>query len=196
MWLHAASLERDGVGVILPGGSGSGKSTLALALIARGWRYLCDEFAVVDATAATLQAFPRAVCVKESGYGMLERLGYERPRQAAYIKGFKGRVTFVQPMQKFSTAMGRKCPVRSIVFPKYKPGATTTLTPIPRSQAVLDLHRAAFNLFGCQRAAIDVFLDLVRGAECHRLTSGDIDSACQAVERTVAAKGSYARSAG
>ncbi len=195
MWLHAASLERDGVGVILPGGSGSGKSTLALALIARGWRYLCDEFAIVDARTATLRSFPRAICVKESGYGVLDRLGYERPRQAAYIKGFKGRVTFIQPMQRFSTALGRDCPVQSIIFPKYKQGATTTLTPIPRSQAILDLHRAAFNLFGCQRPALDVFLDLARGAECHRLTSGDIGAACDCVERIVTAKDAFARTA-
>ena len=43
--LHASSMEVDGLGVIFPGESASGKATLTAGLLARGWRYLCDEFA-------------------------------------------------------------------------------------------------------------------------------------------------------
>lgn len=195
LWLHAASLECDAGAIILPGESGRGKSTLALALVARGWRYLCDEFAVVDARTAALRAFPRAICVKESGYLLADRLGYRRSRHAAFIKGFKGHVTFLQPLKRFPAALGRGGPARWIVFPKFVPKAPTTLNPIPRSQAVLDLHRAAFNLFGCQRPAHEVLLDLVRGALCHRMTSGDLDSACDVIEQAVQSPQSLAQSA-
>src|SRR4029450_8545706 len=42
MILHAAVLERDGRGLILPAPSSSGKSTLCAALSWRGWRLLSD----------------------------------------------------------------------------------------------------------------------------------------------------------
>ncbi|MCH8830719.1 MAG: hypothetical protein IID45_14170, partial [Planctomycetes bacterium] len=46
--VHAASLVRHGKGVIIAGDSGRGKSTLAAGLLARGWKYCCDEFALID----------------------------------------------------------------------------------------------------------------------------------------------------
>ena len=61
--LHASSLEYDGQGIIFPAASGSGKSTLALALLQTGWRYLCDEFALIHADTLRLHPFARAMCI-------------------------------------------------------------------------------------------------------------------------------------
>lgn len=47
--LHAAALARGRRAVVLAGDSGAGKSTLCAALVARGWRYLTDERAALDA---------------------------------------------------------------------------------------------------------------------------------------------------
>jgi HprK-related kinase A len=46
--LHAGGLARDGEAVILPAAPGSGKTTLSCALHLAGWRFLSDEFGVVD----------------------------------------------------------------------------------------------------------------------------------------------------
>ncbi len=46
--IHAASLVRDGRGIIICGRSRSGKTTLALALLASGFGLLSDEFALSD----------------------------------------------------------------------------------------------------------------------------------------------------
>ncbi len=45
--VHAASMARNGQGVVFAGQSGAGKSTLVAGLLARGWQYLCDEFAMI-----------------------------------------------------------------------------------------------------------------------------------------------------
>lgn len=46
--IHCTALEMKGGCVIISGGSGSGKSTTATELIDRGYRYLCDDIAMVS----------------------------------------------------------------------------------------------------------------------------------------------------
>ncbi len=50
--LHAAAVAENGVAAVLAGPSGAGKSTAALGLVARGARYLTDEYAAIDAGGA------------------------------------------------------------------------------------------------------------------------------------------------
>lgn len=172
--LHASALELDGQGVIFPGHSGSGKSTLTLGLLTRGWRYLCDEFALIDAQSHRVHPYPRAVCIKEAAFGLARTLGYEVDALRHHVKGFKGRVTFINPLKRFPSALGRACPIRHVIFPRYVPGALPTLIPMHRAEAALELHRVCFNLFGCQALGIDVLGGLIRGAGAHRLITGEI----------------------
>lgn len=183
--LHAASMEWEGRGVVFAGDAGSGKSTLTLGLIQHGWRYLCDEFALVDTELLSLTPYPRAVCVKRSGYPILDAMGVAPRCGRRHIKGAKGHVTFVSPHQFPGDATGRPCPVRCIVFPRYEPGARPVLTPISRAQAAFDLHRVCFNLFGCRRPALDVLAAIARGAECYRLRTGDLNETCRLLTNAV-----------
>ena len=63
--LHASVLARRNRAVLFMGPSGAGKSVLALTLCNRGWTYLSDEFAPLDAQGKVL-AVPRPVCFDES----------------------------------------------------------------------------------------------------------------------------------
>lgn len=186
--IHAASMEYNGIGVIFPGDSGSGKSTLATALLTRGWRYLCDEFALLHTRSLELHPFPRAICMKEAANPILERFGLVTHAGARYLKGSKGFVGFVSPFQVRPDCIGRVCPVRYVVFPKHVPGATPTLAPISRAQAAFELHRVCFNLFGCARPGIDVLSAVARGAHCFQLVSGDIEATCSLLEREIDAR--------
>jgi hypothetical protein len=56
--IHAGVVEVDGRAVLLPGGSGTGKTTLVAALVARGARYLSDEYALID-DRGWVHAYPR-----------------------------------------------------------------------------------------------------------------------------------------
>jgi HprK-related kinase A len=64
MILHASSVERDGKVLIMTGESGSGKSTLSALLGERGWRFMGDEFALVDPITGLVHPFPRPVSLK------------------------------------------------------------------------------------------------------------------------------------
>ena len=47
---------KDDFAVIVPGQSGQGKSTLCAALVARGWRHISDEFALMDPASLAITA--------------------------------------------------------------------------------------------------------------------------------------------
>lgn len=193
--LHAASLERDGLGVILAGDSGHGKSTLATALVMRGWGYLCDEFALVRASNLNLIPYPRAICLKKPSYPIIEKLGWAPQAPPQFLKGAKGHVGFVNPLAHDPRSLGRPCLPRYILFPRYVPGAVPSLDPMSRAEAALELHRVCFNLFACDRVGTNVLAELVRGAECFRLTSGEIQATCDLLERSVGRSMAKRRSA-
>ena len=46
--LHASAVESDGKALIMTGVSGSGKSTLSALLGQSGWRFMGDEFVLID----------------------------------------------------------------------------------------------------------------------------------------------------
>jgi hypothetical protein len=63
--MHAALVEKDGRGLLLPGRSGSGKTSLALSLSQAGWRYVTDDVVPVDLQTASVMTFPRPANIKD-----------------------------------------------------------------------------------------------------------------------------------
>ena len=183
--LHASSLEYDGQGIIFPAASGSGKSTLALALLQSGWRYLCDEFALIHADTLRLHPFPRAICIKKSGFDVAASIGIEVNSARHYHKGTKGPVAFLNPLKIRPACLGRVCPVRFVVFPQYVPRAKPTLMPMSRAEAALQLHHVCFNLFGCRTLGVDVLAGVIRRAACFRLISSDLPETCNLLTHMV-----------
>ncbi len=183
--LHASSMEVGGAGVIFPGQSGSGKSTLTVGLLARGWRYLCDEFALIHTDTLALHPYPRAICIKKPAYPVIKSLGLRLHGDRQYLKGFKGWVGFINPVEVHPNAIGQACPIRYVIFPRYTRGATPMLIPISRAEAAFDLHAVCFNLFGCQTLGLDVLAGMIRQASCYRLIGGEIAATCDLVGRLV-----------
>lgn len=183
--LHASSMQVDGAGVIFPGESGSGKSTLTAGLLARGWKYLCDEFALIHAETLELHPFPRAICIKKPSLPIVARLGLSAHRNQHHIKGGKGLVGFIDPLALGPDGVGEACPIRFVIFPKYVAGAMPTLEAISRAEAAFDLHRVCFNLFSCRAVGLDVIAGMIRGAACYRLVAGALRATCDLVERVV-----------
>ncbi len=180
--LHASSLEMDGRALILPGSPGRGKSTLTAGLLARGWSYLCDEFALVDPDTLMVHPFPRALCMKEASFDVVERLGLPLYRKTPYYKVTKGRVGFLNPLEIRADVVGKPSCVRWVVFPQYIPGATPTLEPMTRSQGAYALARQCFNFPVYEALAVDILTDVVRSADCYRLVSGEIGKTCDLLD--------------
>ena len=88
--LHSAAIEREGRAVLLPAWPGSGKSTLAVSLMARGWRYLSDEFGVVSLDDGRVEPFVRPAALKNASIGVMRAFdpaGYIGPLFEGTRKG-------------------------------------------------------------------------------------------------------------
>lgn len=183
MQIHAASLSLNGKGLILAATSGSGKSTLAAALMSRGWRYLCDEFALINRKTHELHAFPKAICIKAGSFPVLDQLGLPRWERKHYVKAFKGRVAYVRPSELSQSDLTMTHPVRRIVFPRYVAHQEPVLREMSRSEAAIQLAELAFNRHAVGgKDTMAILTAICRDAECYRLETGDIHRSCEVIE--------------
>ncbi len=180
--LHAASMAYQNRGFIFAGNSGCGKSTLAAILLARGWQYLCDEFALVNIDTLRLEPFPKALCIKAGSFPVVRGLGLSFARRRDYIKEFKGRVGYINPHDAGPTAISAAVAARFIIFPKYQPGAKPRLQRITPAGAVFELSRCCFNRQRFPEAATPALVKLVGHAECFRLDVGGVTETSRLLE--------------
>ncbi|MCP3903375.1 MAG: hypothetical protein GY715_07040 [Planctomycetes bacterium] len=185
--VHASTLVRDGCGVVFAGTSGSGKSTLAAALLARGWQYLCDEFALIDTRTLHVHPYPKALCVKAGGFSVMERLGVPLTSRV-YIKSFKGGVRYVRPTDVRPDAVGAPSPVRHVFFPGYHGHDRPRAMAVSPAQAVFRLAGETLNQSEHRARGIPVLAALVRRATCHTLDAGDLEATCDLIEGVVASE--------
>lgn len=170
--LHAASMTLRGHGFVFAGDSGCGKSTLAATLLAAGWQYLCDEFALVDPQTLTLVPFPKALCIKAGSYEAVRKLGLRFERRRDHVKAFKGRVGYINPRKVGPNSIGESVPVRFIVLPRFESGQAATLREISRAEAAAELYRCCFNKSALPECGLGFITALVRQARCFRLAIG------------------------
>lgn len=183
--IHAGVVEVDGQGVILPASPGSGKTTLTAGLVRSGWRYLSDEFALIDPDDLKLRAYPKALCLKEGSFPVIDAMGLQTSRRRDYQKGQKGRVTFVKPFELNGDRIGGRCPVRFVIFPKYAEGQRARLTEISRAEAVLRLNEVSFNFAKFRSAGVRIMADVVRDARVYELAAGELDETVDLVRSAV-----------
>jgi len=180
--MHASVMQRGRAGFVFPGMPGSGKSTLAAALLARGWRYLCDEFALIDPTTMQLQPYPKALCIKSGGFRLCKSLGLPLNTRKRYVKALKGKVCFLSPHRIRPDAVGKPCPIRAVILPQYEAGAAPELAQISRVECAFLLNDQSFNFYRFGDRGVDLLAGIVREAECYRLRSGDIRRTCDLIE--------------
>jgi hypothetical protein len=77
---HAGSVSLGNAGAVLCASSGTGKTSLTLGLAATGCAFLSDELAPIDPETGIVNAYPRAVGLRE---GTARLFGLEVPRETA-----------------------------------------------------------------------------------------------------------------
>ncbi|GMU37403.1 MAG: hypothetical protein KJ057_05290 [Phycisphaerae bacterium] len=180
--LHAGVVARDGFALVLPAQPQCGKSTLTARLISRGWSYLSDEFALIDPETLSLDPYPKALCIKEGSFEIVDAFCPAAGALPSYEKSWKGRVRLIDPqaLRPHRTPWG--IPVGMIAFPRYVARPAPTLHPLSRARALFQLLGVCFT-FGRYRAAtLDVLGGVVERAACFQLESGEIDATCDVLE--------------
>jgi hypothetical protein len=174
-WLHAGVVGRGGAAQVLCGPSGAGKSTLVGALIERGWTYLSDDVAPLDACAATVYPFPIAP-ERRTHQGM--------PLPEVAVRRLPKMAIRVEPGAIAQGAL----PVAAIHVLRFRPGhRSLERRRYSPASAVLELLRNSLSL-GLDRAGeIAALARLAGGIPTCELVYGDAEKAAEHLDRAVVA---------
>lgn len=143
--LHAAVVEKNGRGIILPAPPGSGKSTLCAALVCRGWRLLSDELTLVRHTDGMLVPLPRPVSLKNASIDVIHAFSPDAVFGPLVHGTAKGTIGHLRAPAA-SVARARECaPPLAVVFPRWEQGAATSLEPLPKARMFMRVADNAFN---------------------------------------------------
>jgi len=141
--LHASAVERDGRAVLMTGVSGAGKSTLATLLAARGWRFMGDEFALLDPATGLLHAFPRLISLKNAAIPAAEAAWPDARMGPLMAATPKGDIRHMVPDARAIAAMDQPATPALLLFPRY--GDAAAVRPVPPAEAFVRMTQASTN---------------------------------------------------
>ncbi|HEX4433351.1 MAG TPA: hypothetical protein VH012_00880 [Acidimicrobiales bacterium] len=181
---HAGALEADGIGVLLPGTSGSGKSTLTAGLTCADFGYLTDELVAFDLMTGDLLPYAKPITLKAGSFAVVPALDPARvlPPGTGPWSGTEWQVPVGGTTGR---RVGRPCPPRLVVVPRYDAAAPTGLTPLSDTEAFLSLALHAVNLLPHGAAGTAAVAGVVAQSACYALTMSDLDEACALVQGLV-----------
>ena len=184
--LHAAVVERDGRAVLLPAWPGSGKSTLAASLAVRGWRYLSDEFGVIDLEQRHALPFVRPAGLKNVSIDVMRAFAPDAYIGPVFAGTRKGDVAhFSSPAENVRRG-GDVAPVTAIVFPDFQADDPLDVRPLAAAATFLKLAGNAFNYEVVGARAFLAVAAIVRGASSHILRYADVADAHRALDEIAA----------
>lgn len=170
--VHATALEYQGHGVLIPGYSGQGKTTSFLSLLRSGFRYLSDDYPLLQdcGTHMELLPFPMKIDVTDRTIEFFQELRDAAPeilKQGVWKKSF-------QPEDVYPNSIGTSCRPAMILFPHVVDIAHSCLEPLSKSRALEAVMPQALRVYDPEvaRREFQALSKLVQQVDCYRLHFG------------------------
>jgi HprK-related kinase A len=179
--LHASTVERDGRALLMTGESGAGKSTLAALLGERGWRFMGDEFALLDPATGRVHAFPRAVSLKNAA---IDVVAAEVPvsRLGPVLAGTpKGTIRHLRPPEDAIERMDQPATPALLLFPRF--GFAPALRGVGAAEVFVRLTQASTNYVAMGEAGYNALRSLVEAIPACAIDYPDTATAIDLVEQ-------------
>jgi HprK-related kinase A len=141
--LHASAVEKDGKALIMTGASGSGKSTLAAMLGHRGWRFMGDEFVLIDLITGEAVPFPRLISLKNEAIGAMQVTVLDGRFGPLMTGTPKGDIRHLVPPADAIAAMEQPAKPALLLFPSF--GYESAVREIGASEVFMRLTQASTN---------------------------------------------------
>ena len=169
--LHAASLVKDGAGLLLCGEPGAGKSTLSLQLVDAGFQYAGDDVALIESD-GTACGIPFALTLKEGSWEWLSVL-QSNWDGVTHHRADGAQVRYLP----ISNAHNGSLSVGWIIFLNRVAEGSPELTALDQLDSMKRLIEGAFAADGkLSQAGFSALKRIVSGARSFQLTY------CEAVE--------------
>ena len=179
--LHAATVERDGRALILTGESGSGKSTLSALLMTKGWRFLGDEFALIDPLTGLAHPFPRPISLKNAAIGVMET-AYPKGKFGPLLEGTpKGDIRHLVPNARALAAMREPAKPAAILFPSF--GLPKAQREVGQGEVFVRLTQASTNYTALGESGFNALTNLVTTVPAHAIDYPDTATGLKLVEQ-------------
>jgi HprK-related kinase A len=181
--IHAAVIEKNGLGIVLPAPPGSGKSTLCAGLVNRGWRLLSDELALYDFENNLIYGMARPINLKNISIEVIKAFAPNAVFTKSIPDTTKGTVALMRPPASGVARVREPVKPARIVLPKFSDGSESKLIWNGRAETFMLLAQESFNydVHGLQGfKALSTLLDQ---CECYKFTYSKLDDAEKVFER-------------
>lgn len=176
--LHASAAERDGRVLVMTGLSGSGKSTLSAILAENGWRFLADEFVLLEPESGEIHPFPRPVSLKNSGIAAMETAlaRADHGRFGPLLKDTpKGDIRHLIPPRSAIDAMRESAPPALLLYPGF--GKAKQVRPVALTENFLRLTQASTNYVTLAEAGFQALTRFVQTVPAFAIDYANADEA-------------------
>ncbi len=170
--LHATALEKNGLGILIPGCSGRGKTTAFVSLLRSGYRCLSDDHPLLHEIHGELEllAFEEKVDILESSLKFFPE--FHNAGKDILPDGLWKRFFYIEDFYKDGFAMS--CQPRMLVFPQVVDSPKSWVEPLGKSRALEELLPETMDVFDKTIAKLEFsFLSrLVNQLDCYQLYFG------------------------
>jgi len=184
--VHAAVVERNGLALIMPAPPGSGKSTLCAGLVARGWRLLTDELALISLEQpGEVIALPRPVSLKNESIDVIREFAPTQIIGPIAHDTAKGTVAHMAAPRESVERGGETAMSRLLIFPKYTPAASTQITPRQKAASFMELADQSFNFNVLGELGFRALKEVLDHCDCYDLVYSDLDDVIVQLEQLI-----------
>jgi HprK-related kinase A len=182
LMFHSAVVEKAGRAAILAGPPGSGKSTLCAALLARGWRLLSDELALLDPARGCLLPIPRPVALKGTSIGLIKELLPHLRTGRVFPHTGKGTLVHLRPPADAVERQAEPALPAWVIFPTHSESTRTELVPLRKASGFLRLETNCFNYATLGRTGFEALGRLIEAVESYELPFDRVATAARLVD--------------